>query len=209
MPRIFQIVKRITEVVASGGTTNWQASEPAGFSHATRATVSPTSAPAGFDAGIAPFTVRTPQAAGFDCDIVGATGTAGQLSAPSGFSHATRATVAATPAPGGFDILQATYSVSGAYPANAVTETNRGGRTDWTNDSNATGAVNGTTATIAGSAAGARGGQLEFDFPNFPNKDSLTISSVAVDFYVSQSGTIANNGLLHLRTSVGLSLIHI
>lgn len=202
MPRIFQIVKRVTEVVA-GGTTNWRATAGAGFSHNTRATVSPTSAPAGFDVDIAPFSVRSPQPAGFSQTITGATGTAAQLSAPSGFSHNTNATVSPVAAPGGFDIIQATYTVDGAYPTDAVSETAVSGRTDWANDANATGPVNGTTATIAGNAAAARGGRLDFDFPNFPNKASLTVTSVAVDFYVSQSGTIAGNGDMRLLTDTG------
>lgn len=185
--RIFQIVKRITQVV-SGGDVNWQATSDAGFTHDPIVTVSPTSAPAGFDAGIAPFSVRTAQSTGFDCDLVGATGTAGQLSAPSGFSHDTRATVSAVAAPGGFDIVRATYNLDGAYGSDVVTQEAVSGRTDWASISNAQGTNNGTVATIAGNAVAARNGRLRCDFANFTNKSSLTIDSVVLSFYGQKGG---------------------
>lgn len=78
--------------------------------------------------------------------------------------------------------------------ASAVSEEAVGGRTDWASDANATGDHNGSDATIAGNALGARNGRLVLDFADFPNKHLLIIDSVKLHFYSNQAGTIANNG---------------
>ena len=96
----------------------------------------------------------------------------------------------------GFDLV-------GRYGANAVAETAVAGRTDWTNDANATGVRNGSSAGFAGDALGARGGQLELDYADPVGKDSLVISSARLLFYVQVAGTLLDNADVQLRYAIG------
>lgn len=96
-------------------------------------------------------------------------------------------------------ITQLTIDYSRTPGAASVVETQVGGRTDWTNDASATGLPDGSNATIAGNLLGARGGQLEFSYADFTDKDMLDVSSVVLRFYVSQSGTLLANGSLQLK----------
>lgn len=206
MAKLFPVIRRVTTQIISG-VTNWRADQSAGLSHDERFTISPEPQPVGLDHDTAPSSVRIAEPVGLDHDLIGATVTAAKPAQPAGLSHATRATVSPVPAPAGVDILQVTYDVDGSYGANAVVETAVAGRTDWASDANATGPFNGTLATIAGNALGARGGQLEFDYVDFPNKDSLTITSCVVDFHVRQAGTVGDNGDLRLKIDTGSGFV--
>ena len=114
-------------------------------------------------------------------------------------TNQTSGTATKPEAQGAAEIVQITYDLVHTSGANSVTETAIGGRTDWTNDTNATGVRNGTNASIAGNAAGVRGGQLEFGFADLVNKAELAITSVTLKFYVRQAGTVLNNGDLKLK----------
>lgn len=107
-------------------------------------------------------------------------------------------TLARPPTTPGMRVVRTSVDLIHRAGGNAVTETAVGGRTDWTNDANATGRDNGTLASFAGSALGARGGQLEFDYANLTGKGALTISAVRLHFYVRVAGTVLNNGDLRL-----------
>lgn len=99
----------------------------------------------------------------------------------------------------GCEVVQITFDLTSTTGAATVAETAVGGRTDWANDSNATGLPDAVTATIAGNALAARGGQLEFTYADQSGAHSeLTISSVTLLFRVSQAGTIGANGDLRL-----------
>lgn len=83
-------------------------------------------------------------------------------------------------------------------PAN-VTETSTGGRTDWTNDANATGYHDGTVATITGNAVGSRGGQLELSgYRPVAGKNDMTLDVAELRFYLAVSGTLLNNAEVRL-----------
>lgn len=103
----------------------------------------------------------------------------------------------------GFDIVRTVVQLVSNRAASGVTEEAVGGRTDWANDANATGPVNGTTATIAGNALGARGGRLRLTYPASVNKTALTITKVELRFYATQSGTTLGNGTLQLGYRLG------
>lgn len=87
--------------------------------------------------------------------------------------------------------------------SNDVTQVPRSGRTDWTNIANAAGEPDGLLATISGSLAGARAGELVFAYPDFAASalSTFTIRTVRLHFYVRQTGTVANNGTFELEVT--------
>lgn len=103
----------------------------------------------------------------------------------------------------GFDIVRTVVQLVSNRAASGVTEEAVGGRTDWANDANATGPANGTTATIAGNALGARGGRLRLTYPASANKTALTITKVELRYFVTQAGTTLGNGTLQLGYRLG------
>lgn len=88
-------------------------------------------------------------------------------------------------------IVRTTAVLNGAYGANAWVETPVGGRSDWTNEVNATGRANGGFATLTGDALAARGGRLDLDYANFVGKSQFTIISVLLRFYAKMTGAPA------------------
>lgn len=101
-----------------------------------------------------------------------------------------------TPVVPGFEIQQVTYALQHRSGSNAVANV---GAFAWTNPANAQGLNTVTsTATMAGDVAAARNGVLQALYANFTGKSDLAISLVRLHFYVSSSGTVANNGNLRL-----------
>lgn len=128
-----------------------------------------------------------------------ATGTASVLIKP-GFALANRATGTlskpiAVPA---FDVVHSFVNLTANRAANAVVEEAVGARTDWANDANATGPVNGSVATITGNSLGSRGGRLVLSYPANVAKDALTITKVELKFHINQAGTSLGNGSLRI-----------
>jgi hypothetical protein len=79
-----------------------------------------------------------------------------------------------------------------------------GGRTDWVNISRALGRRDGSSSTIAGSAAGARGGELSLTPLGSIFDQSFAIDSVHLHFYAAQAGTLLADGSLTLRYRIGV-----
>jgi hypothetical protein len=94
---------------------------------------------------------------------------------------------AQTPA---FDVVRLTVDLTGTYGA-----ATQSGGSGFTNPTNALGAHNGVSATHAGAATSSPA-SLQLAYPSFPNKDSLTITSVIAKVYYNQTGTTLNNGVL-------------
>lgn len=92
-----------------------------------------------------------------------------------------------------------------SFGSNSVTQTAVGGRSDWAAIANASGANNGTNATIAGNALEARGGRLNLAYADIPDFTTFgfTVVSAHLDFYTSQAGTTLGNGNLQHQYSVG------
>lgn len=100
--------------------------------------------------------------------------------------------------------IDATISLTHNSGATAVAQSAVGGRSDWAATGNAVGmASNASVATFAGNTLAARGGQLDLDYVDFANKQSLTITKVELRFYVAQAGTVLGNGTLQLKWSKG------
>lgn len=72
-------------------------------------------------------------------------------------------------------------------------------RQDWINPANAQGAANATLASIAGNAAGPRGGTLTFTYATQPARNDLTLDVAQLRFHVRQQATALNNGDLRLE----------
>lgn len=117
-----------------------------------------------------------------------------------GFAFANRSTLnAARPYLGSsFKITQTMVNLVRTVGATTVVQEAVGGRSDWTTPANAQGKRDGTTSTGAGNALGARAGRLVGTPPPSVNKGALNITSVVLNFYVSQAGTVAGNGTLQL-----------
>lgn len=75
--------------------------------------------------------------------------------------------------------------------ATGWTETAVGGRSDWTNEVNATGSKNGTFATIVGNTLAARGGKLNLTYDDLTGKDAMTIRSVKLKLHLKMTGASA------------------
>jgi hypothetical protein len=101
------------------------------------------------------------------------------------------------------DILQVTYSLT---HRRGGTATDVGGADNWTSTNNASHGVAGV-ATSTGEALNARTREMQIAYNNFVNKSELTITAVRLHFYVSQGGTVANNGDLRLRYNSGGGLV--
>lgn len=97
-----------------------------------------------------------------------------------------------------FDVVHSFVNLTANRAANAVVEEEVGARTDWANDANATGPVNGSVATITGNSLGSRGGRLVLSYPANVGKDALTITKVELKFHISQAGTSLGNGSLRI-----------
>lgn len=105
------------------------------------------------------------------------------------------------------NVVQVVYVLAGDYGSNAVGEDAINSRTDWANDANAVGKRNGTVAQIVSNALGARSGRLKLFYADFPDKADLVITGVFLDFYVSQAGTVLNNGNMILKWSRDVNLV--
>lgn len=97
-----------------------------------------------------------------------------------------------------FDVVHSFVNLTANRAANAVVEEAVGTRTDWADDANATGPVNGSVATITGNSLGSRGGRLVLSYPANVGKDALTITKVELKFHISQAGTSLGNGSLRI-----------
>lgn len=102
----------------------------------------------------------------------------------------------------GIKVTQISYTLT--HTRGAKSAVNNGPQ-NWTNPGNAAdgtaGVHNGTNATIAGQALAATDATLQLSYPTQNNRSSLTITNVTLNFYVAQSGTVANNGNLILSYS--------
>ena len=117
-----------------------------------------------------------------------------------GFAFASRSTINAARPPlrGSFKVTQTMVNLVRTVGAATVVQEAVATRSDWTTPANAQGKRDGTTSTGAGNALGARGGKLVGTPPPSVNKGALDITSVLLNFYVSQAGTVAGNGTLQL-----------
>lgn len=100
-------------------------------------------------------------------------------------------------------VTQDRIILQAVWPANAVQQVAMGGRSDWTNITNATGKPNGTVSTLTSNALGNRGGALQLDHQNAVGKASLSITSAEVRYYYRQEGTVLDNGNLTLQYDKG------
>ncbi len=92
-------------------------------------------------------------------------------------------------------ITQISFSLSNLAGATGVSSSSV-----WTTPTNATGIHNGSTADFVGNIAAPRDGTLSFQhIVSFPNKESLTLTSVLLNYYIMSEGTILNNGDLRLQ----------
>lgn len=107
----------------------------------------------------------------------------------------------------GAKIAQIKYDLTHRSGSNAVTQSAIGGRSDWTNIANAQAKHDGSVAQIVSNTLGARGGRLDCAYADFVNKTVLAITSVKLNFYISQSGTLLNNGSMLLRYWNGSSIV--
>lgn len=98
----------------------------------------------------------------------------------------------------GAEIVQITYNAVCTRGASTATST---GGNAVTNPANAQGLRNGTVATGAGNALGARAYQLNLAYPTITGKAELTITAAELRFYISQTGTALNNGGLKIGWS--------
>jgi hypothetical protein len=95
----------------------------------------------------------------------------------------------------GIGISRIQYDLVHRSGGNASSEENGcTGRQDWTDVAQAEGLADGLTATMQGNALGARDGILVLNYANFTNKSELVISQVLLRFICGQSGTVLNNG---------------
>ena len=81
----------------------------------------------------------------------------------------------------------------------AATITNSG----WTNPNNATGAPNGSNATVSGSLISGVDATLDCVHDAVGTKDPLDIDKVELRFYASQTGTLLGNGDLRFYWRIG------
>lgn len=102
-----------------------------------------------------------------------------------------------------FEVVQVKYELTKLVGANAATQTSSGGRSDWATITNAQGDPNGTNATFAGNATGARGGNLVLDYANVTGKTDLAISLVELRFYGAVAGTALNNADVLFEYALG------
>ena len=101
------------------------------------------------------------------------------------------------------EMVQVTYNLTKLTGGNAATQTAVGARSDWASIANATGSNNGTNATFAGDALGARSGRLDLAYANVTGKTDLTITLVQLLFYGSVAGTGLNNADVRLEYDLG------
>lgn len=203
--RIFQTVKKI--IAGGGGAVNAKADQRAGFSVGIVLQLIAAEIRAGVSAAMAPLVLATRQAVG----ALVTTSVSGSTSADQRAGVTAENRCSGTPnkvdVRGGADVVQTTISLTRRVGGNAVTETAVGGRTDWATDANAISGTNGlhdaAVATFAGNALGARGGQLELDYPNHVNKSALTLTSVKLFFYGRVFSTVVNNADVQLRWEKG------
>lgn len=73
----------------------------------------------------------------------------------------------------------------------------------WTNPSNVLGIHNGTVASISASLTAAKSSVFTLPFADFVNKTDLTITTVRLHYYCSQTGTVLNNAATRLRYDFG------
>ena len=117
-------------------------------------------------------------------------GTATRTVAPTVATTAV-ATMQAANLASAFEIVQAKYDLTATRGASTATSV---GPNAFTNPTNAQGLANGTLASGAGNALGARTYQLNLAYPAITGKDELTITAAELRFYISQTGTALNNG---------------
>lgn len=95
-----------------------------------------------------------------------------------------------------FEIQQVKWDLEHLSGASVVDNV---GTFAWSSPANAQGLATSTAgATMAGSATAARDGVLRFVYDNHTAKSDHTITLVRLHFYVTTSGTVANNGDLRL-----------
>lgn len=96
----------------------------------------------------------------------------------------------------GATIGQITYSGKMTRWVSSATNT---GDDDWSNPSSAIGQPDGASATRSGQTLSSTSAALTCTFEDFGNKGVLNIDKVELRFYVSQTGTVLNNGGLSIE----------
>lgn len=94
-------------------------------------------------------------------------------------------------------ILQAKFDLTHRSGSNAVTQVAFAGRTDWLNLANAQGIHDATSASLSANLSSGQGGRLKLAYADFPNKSSLTITTVKMYIYAQSTGTMgATDGIV-------------
>lgn len=189
---------------SSADAPNFYATVKAALKVCARATLVGARAVGGVKVSLAPAILRTRLSPALA--ITQRVGGTAKASVKPGLSFANRATgTAAKPLPKpALKLVQTMVSLTRDVGASTVTQEAVGGRSDWATITNAQGKRDGTTATFAGNALGARGGQLVFAYPaSASQKAALIISKVELRFYVGQAATTLANGTLKVGYRTG------
>lgn len=188
---------------SSGGTTNTLTDVTPGIELTQRFDFSNDEAvEPGISVSQGPITAQITQAPGVELTH-SASGEA-QVTQQAGIQLESRFAVGNdTPTVPAVELVQVTYELTKRAGATGVTQGAVGGRMDWASTANAVGTENGTMATFAGSALGARGGFLTFSYAASTGKTDLTITLVQLLFYGRIFGTSLNNGDLRLQATLG------
>ena len=195
--KIFPLVKRAVTVIVTGSATNFLPRLPLRLRATAVMSGIFARVAGGFSALQAPSVFTSMARCGFRL----LTRIAGTMAAVArgGFRVTNSSTGMARPqARPASRITQVTYTLAGLYGAAAVVDEATVGD-GWQNDANATGKHDGAVATLSGNVLNAQAGRLVLDFAEFPDKSSLVIGSVQLEFYVRSQGTALNNGDLRLQ----------
>jgi hypothetical protein len=170
--------------------------------HVAAASSTPQNPAVDIDASLrdvaATTTQQKPAIAG---SLVGASGSNNKPAQNPAFAQSTVISDFKMPETPACEIVQVVYDLNRRVGSNAVTNT---GAQTWTNPTNAQGIHDGSNATHAGNLTAAHTAILSCEYVNHTNKTALTITQVNLHFYVSQSGTVLNNGDLRLRYNIGV-----
>jgi len=93
-----------------------------------------------------------------------------------------------------YEIVQTTINLVSTRGVTTMTQSAVAGRSDWATITNAQGLVDGTLATFAGNALGARAGRLDGVYAAPLDKTLLTITKVEMRFYVQTTNITLGNG---------------
>lgn len=183
-----RLVGRITGV-GGGGETNYRRSVTAGVAASQIATLRAASTTAAAAVSNTLVTLLTPVVAGVAAtqSVSGST----QVLVTSSVETDVVLNASGVNLTSSMELVQATWGLVATRGSNAATST---GSNAFTNPTNAQGLANGTLASGAGDALGARSYQLNLAYPAFVNKTELTITAAELQFYISQTGTALNNG---------------